>query len=171
MARLRALGTSEAVVLHSLFEEQIEVENRALDRSLSYGTESYAEAVSYLPDLYRHNLGPDGYLEHVRRAKKALSIPVIGSLNAVSTGGWVSFARRIQEADAVELNVSCIPTDPGLSAADVEQMYVDIVRDVRARVSIPVAVKLGHGPPRTRDHRRAHGRGPRRGLDARRGCR
>jgi dihydroorotate dehydrogenase (fumarate) len=135
-----------AVVLHSLFEEQIEVENRALHRSLSYGTESYAEAVSYFPDLYRHNLGPDGYLEHVRRAKKALSIPVIGSLNAMSTGAWVSFARLIQDAgaDALELNMSYVPTDPALTAADVEQMYVDLVRDVRARVSIPLAIKLGH---------------------------
>jgi dihydroorotate dehydrogenase (fumarate) len=135
-----------AVVLHSLFEEQIEVESRALDRSLSYGSESYAEAVSYFPDLYRHNLGPDGYLEHVRRAKKALSIPVIGSLNAVSTGGWVSFARLIQEAgaDALELNMSYVPTDPDLAAGDVERMYVDLVRDVRAHVSIPIAIKLGH---------------------------
>jgi dihydroorotate dehydrogenase (fumarate) len=135
-----------AIVLHSLFEEQIEVETRALHRSLSYGTESYAEAVSYFPDLYRHNLGPDGYLEHVRKAKKAVSIPIIGSLNAVSTGGWVSFARLIQEAgaDALELNMSYIPTDSALSAADVEQMYVDLVRDVRARVSIPLAIKLGH---------------------------
>ena len=135
-----------AVVLHSLFEEQIEVENRALDRALSYGTESYAEALSYFPDLYRHNLGPDGYVEHVRRAKRALSIPVIGSLNAVSTGGWVSFARLIQEAgaDALELNVSYVPTDPDRLAGDVEQMYVDLVRDVRAHVSIPLAVKLGH---------------------------
>jgi dihydroorotate dehydrogenase (fumarate) len=135
-----------AVVLHSLFEEQIEVENRALDRSLSYGTESYAEALSYFPDLYRHNLGPDGYLEHVRRAKKALGIPVVGSLNAVSRGGWVSFARLIQEAgaDALELNVSYVPTDPRLAAGDVEQLYVDLVRDVRAHVTIPLAVKLGH---------------------------
>jgi dihydroorotate dehydrogenase (fumarate) len=135
-----------AVVLHSLFEEQIEVESRSLDRALSYGTESYAEALSYLPDLYRYNLGPDGYLEHVRRAKRALSIPVIGSLNAVSTGGWVSFARLIQEAgaDGLELNVSYVPTDPSLTAAEVEQMYVDLVRDVRAHVSIPLAVKLGH---------------------------
>jgi dihydroorotate dehydrogenase (fumarate) len=135
-----------AVVLHSLFEEQIEVESRVLDRSLSYGSESYAEAVSYFPDLYRHNLGPDGYLEHVRRAKKALGIPVIGSLNAMSTGGWVSFARLIQEAgaDALELNMSYIPTDPDLTAGDVEQMYVDLVHDVRAHVSVPIAIKLGH---------------------------
>jgi dihydroorotate dehydrogenase (fumarate) len=135
-----------AIVLHSLFEEQIEVEIRALHQSLSYGTESYAEALSYFPDLYRHNLGPDGYLEHVRKAKKAVSIPIIGSLNAVSTGGWVAFARLIQEAgaDALELNMSYIPTDPALGAADVEQMYVDLVRDVRAHVSIPLAIKLGH---------------------------
>ena len=143
LRRMQDAGAG-AVVLHSLFEEQIEVENRALDRSLSYGTDSYAEALSYFPDLYRHNLGPDGYLEHVRRAKRALSIPVIGSLNAMSTGGWVSFARLIQEAGALELNVSYVPTDPDRSAADVEQMYVDLVRDVRAHVSIPLAVKLGH---------------------------
>jgi dihydroorotate dehydrogenase (fumarate) len=135
-----------AVVLHSLFEEQIEVESRTLDHALTYGTESYAEALSYLPGLYRYNLGPDGYLEHVRGAKKALSIPVIGSLNAVSTGGWVSFARLIQQAgaDALELNMSYVPTDPDLAAADVEQMYVDLVRDVRAHVTIPLAIKLGH---------------------------
>jgi dihydroorotate dehydrogenase (fumarate) len=145
LRRMQDAGAG-AVVLHSLFEEQIEVETRSLDRALSYGTESYAEALSYFPDLYRHNLGPDGYLEHVRRAKKALTIPVIGSLNAVSTGGWVSFARLIQEAgaDALELNVSFVPTDPDLSAADVERTYVDLVRDVRAHVSIPLAVKLGH---------------------------
>jgi dihydroorotate dehydrogenase (fumarate) len=145
LRRMQDAGAG-AVVLHSLFEEQIEVEHRALDRSLTYGTESYAEALSYFPDLYRHNLGPDGYLEHVRRAKKALSIPVIGSLNAVSPGGWVAFARLIQEAgaDALELNVSYVPTDPTLSAAEVEQTYVSLVRDVRAQVSIPLAVKLGH---------------------------
>jgi dihydroorotate dehydrogenase (fumarate) len=145
LRRMQDAGAG-AVVLHSLFEEQIEVEHRALDRSLSYGSESYAEAVSYFPNLYRHNLGPDGYLEHVRRAKRALSIPVIGSLNAVSTGGWVSFARLIEEAgaDALELNVSFVPTDPDRPAAGVEQVYVDLVRDVRAHVSIPLAVKLGH---------------------------
>lgn len=145
LRRMQDAGAG-AVVLPSLFEEQIEVERRTLDRALSYGSESYAEAVSYFPDLYRYNLGPDGYLEHVRRAKQALSIPVIGSLNAVSTGGWVSFARLIEEAgaDALELNVSYIPTDAALAAADVERLYVDLVHDVRAHVSIPLAVKLGH---------------------------
>lgn len=135
-----------AVVLHSLFEEQIDVESHHLDRYLEYGTESYAESLSYLPDLATYNLGPDGYLEHVRRAKAAVSIPIIGSLNGTSSGGWVDFARQIQNAgaDALELNVYYVPTDPDLAGADVEQMYVDLVRDVRASVSIPIAVKLGH---------------------------
>jgi dihydroorotate dehydrogenase (fumarate) len=135
-----------AVVLHSLFEEQIDLESQHLDRYLSHGTESYAESLSYFPDLHAYNLGPDGYLEHVRRAKEAVRIPVVGSLNGVSTGGWIRYARRIEEAgaDALELNVSYVPTDPALTGAEVERMYVDLVRDVRASVSIPVAVKLGH---------------------------
>jgi dihydroorotate dehydrogenase (fumarate) len=135
-----------AVVLHSLFEEQIELEAHHLDRHLSGGSESHAEATSYIPDLHDYNLGPEGYLEHIRRAKAAVGIPVIGSLNGVSTGGWTSFARTIEQAgaDALELNVFHVPTDPALAAADVEQRYVDLVREVRGSVSIPVAVKLGH---------------------------
>ncbi len=135
-----------AVVLHSLFEEQIDVEGEQLDRYLSHGTESYAESLSYFPDLQGYNLGPDGYLEHVRRAKAAVGIPVVGSLNGVSTGGWIRYAKKIEEAgaDALELNVYYVPTDGALTGAEVEQMYVDLVRDVKASVSIPVAVKLGH---------------------------
>lgn len=135
-----------AVVLHSLFEEQIDVESQQLDRYLSQGTESFAESLSYFPDLTRYNLGPDGYLDHVRRVKAAVEIPIIGSLNGVSTGGWIRYARMIQEAgaDALELNVYYIPTDPAMSGTQVEQMYVDLVRDVKATVKIPVAVKLGH---------------------------
>jgi dihydroorotate dehydrogenase (fumarate) len=135
-----------AVVLHSLFEEQIDVESHHLDRYLSHGAESYAESISYFPDLHDYNLGPDGYVEHVRRAKAAVDIPVIGSLNGVSTGGWVRFARKIEQAgaDALELNIFYVPTDPTLTGAEVEQMYVDLVRDVKQSVSIPVAVKLGH---------------------------
>jgi dihydroorotate dehydrogenase (fumarate) len=93
-----------------------------------------------------YNLGPDGYLEHIRRAKFVADIPIIGSLNGSSTSGWISYAKKIQEAgaDALELNLYYIPTDPDLSGAQVEQMYVDLVRDVKASVSIPVAVKLGH---------------------------
>lgn len=135
-----------AVVLHSLFEEQIDLESYHLDRYLSHGTESYAESVSYFPDMHDYNLGPEGYLEHVRRAKEAVRIPVIGSLNGVSTGGWTRYAKKIEEAgaDALELNVFYVPTDPALTGAEVEQMYVDLVRDVKGSVSIPVAVKLGH---------------------------
>jgi dihydroorotate dehydrogenase (fumarate) len=145
---LRAMedAGAAAVVLHSLFEEQLDVESLHLDRCLSHGAESYAEALDYFPDLQSYNLGPDGYLEHIRRAKAALSIPLIGSLNGVSPGGWTGFARQIQQAgaDALELNVFYVPTDPALTGAEVETMYVDLVREVRAAVTIPVAVKLGH---------------------------
>jgi dihydroorotate dehydrogenase (fumarate) len=135
-----------AVVLHSLFEEQITLESQQLDQHLSHGTESFAESLTYFPDMRDYNLGPDAYLDHVRRAKAAVGIPVIGSLNGVSTGGWISYAKKIQQAgaDALELNVYYIPTDPALTSAEVEQMYVDLVRDVTRSVGIPVAVKLGH---------------------------
>jgi len=135
-----------AVVLHSLFEEQITLESHHLDRYLSQGSESFAESLTYFPDMTAYNLGPDGYLEHVRRARAAVGIPIIGSLNGVSTGGWIRYARKIEEAgaDALELNVYYIPTDPEMTGADVERVYVDLVRDVSASVSIPVAVKLGH---------------------------
>jgi dihydroorotate dehydrogenase (fumarate) len=135
-----------AVVLHSLFEEQITLESDYLDRHLSGGTESFAESLTYFPDMHSYNLGPDAYLEHIRKVKAVVRIPVIGSLNGVSTGGWTSYARKIQEAgaDALELNIYYVPTDPALTATQVEDMYVNLVREVRASVSIPVAVKLGH---------------------------
>ncbi|MGE5849714.1 MAG: dihydroorotate dehydrogenase-like protein [Candidatus Methylomirabilota bacterium] len=135
-----------AVVMHSLFEEQINLESHELDRYLSHGTESFAESLTYFPDLTDYNLGPDEYVEHLRRAKAAVGIPVIGSLNGVSTGGWIRYAKLIQEAgaDALELNVYYIPTDPELTSAQVEQMYLDLIRDVKATLKIPVAVKLGH---------------------------
>jgi dihydroorotate dehydrogenase (fumarate) len=135
-----------AVVLHSLFEEQITVESSQLDRYLSHGAESYAEAVSYFPDMQSYRIGPDAYLEHIRRAKAAVRIPVIGSLNGISSGGWISYARKIEEAgaDALELNVYYIPTDPDMTAEEVERRYVDLVRDVKVSVGIPVAIKLGH---------------------------
>jgi dihydroorotate dehydrogenase (fumarate) len=145
LRRMEDAGAA-AVVLHSLFEEQITRESHHLDRHLSHGSESYAEALSYFPDIGQYRFGPDAYLEHVRRAKAALAIPVIGSLNGVSSGGWIEFARGIEEAgaDALELNVCFIPTAPTLSGAEVEQMYVDLVGDVKRSVRIPVAVKLGH---------------------------
>jgi dihydroorotate dehydrogenase (fumarate) len=143
--RLEDAGAA-AVVLHSLFEEQISLESHHLDRYLSFGTESFAESLTYFPDMGSYNLGPEAYLEHVHRAKQAVGIPIIGSLNGVSSGGWVSYARKIQEAgaDALELNIYYIPTDPRMTGTQVEQMYVDLVREVKAGVSIPVAVKLGH---------------------------
>ncbi len=133
-----------AIVLHSLFEEQLTLESQTLDRFLSQGTESFAESLSYFPDMGQYNLGPDGYLEHLRKVKAAVAVPVIGSLNGVSTGGWISYAKKIQEAgaDALELNVYYLPTNPDLSGAQVEQMYCDLVRDVKAGLKIPVAVKL-----------------------------
>ena len=106
-----------AVVLHSLFEEQLDVESTHLDRYLTQGAESYAEALDYFPDLTKYNLGPDGYLEHVRRAKEAVGILIIGSLNGVSTGRWIEFAKKIEQAgaDALSLNVYYLPTDPQLT--------------------------------------------------------
>jgi dihydroorotate dehydrogenase (fumarate) len=142
--RLEDAGAA-AIVLPSLFEEQLMIESHDLDHHLSHGTESFAEALSYFPDVGAYRLGPDGYLEHVRRAKAAVGIPVIGSLNGVSSGGWIEYARLIQDAgaDALELNVYFIPTDPSVDGASVERMYEELVRDVRASVRIPVAVKLG----------------------------
>lgn len=135
-----------AVVMFSLFEEQIEHESLELHHYLSYGAESFAEATTYFPDVETYNLGPDAYLEHIRKAKEALSIPIIGSLNGVSTGGWTRYAKMIEQAgaDALELNVYYIATDPATSGADVEQMYVDLAREVKASVKIPIAIKLGH---------------------------
>jgi dihydroorotate dehydrogenase (fumarate) len=136
---------ASAVVLHSLFEEQLTVEGRELDHFLTHGTDSFAEALSYYPDLGNYKLGPDAYLEHIRKAKAAVKIPIVGSLNGVSSGGWISYAKKIEQAgaDGLELNVYFIPTDPDMSSAQVEQMYADLVRDVRASVKVPVAVKLG----------------------------
>jgi dihydroorotate dehydrogenase (fumarate) len=143
LRRMEDAGAS-AIVLHSLFEEQLVADSHTLDRFLTQGSESFAEALTYFPDMLGYNLGPDGYLEHIRQAKAAVNIPVIGSLNGVSTGGWISFAKKIEQAgaDALELNVYYIPTDPALTGAQVEQMYVDLVRDIRATVKIPLTVKL-----------------------------
>jgi dihydroorotate dehydrogenase (fumarate) len=135
-----------AVVLHSLFEEQLTAESHDLDRCLSRHEYNFAEASGYFPEMTSYNLGPDAYLEHLRRAKAAVGIPIIASLNGVSSGGWIDFARRIQDAgaDALELNAYFLPTDPLLTGAEVEAMYVDLVRDVSLSVTLPLAVKLSH---------------------------
>jgi dihydroorotate dehydrogenase (fumarate) len=145
LKRMEDNGTS-AVVMYSLFEEQITHESRELDHYLTWGAESYAEAQTYFPDLGQYNLGPDEYVEHLAKAKEILSVPVIGSLNGVSPGGWVRYARLIEEAgaDALELNIYFLPTDLYMTGADVEHQYVELLREVKANVRIPVAVKLGH---------------------------
>jgi dihydroorotate dehydrogenase (fumarate) len=134
-----------AIVLPSLFEEQIQVESNALDQFLHQGTESFAESLTYFPDMTGYNLGPEGYLEHLRRAKQAVNIPIIGSLNGSSKGGWVDYAKKIEDAgaDALELNIYLIATDPDMTAGQVEQVYVDLLAQVWASVRIPVAVKIG----------------------------
>lgn len=124
-----------AVVLPSLFEEQLELESNALDDDLWRGAESYPEAQSLLPDLQDYNLGPDGYLDLIEGAKAAVDIPVIASLNGVSPGGWAEYARRMEEAgaDAIELNIYSISAEPAAGAAEVEKGYVDLVRQIKTR--------------------------------------
>ena len=135
-----------AVVLHSLFEEEIRHAERELDHYLTYGAENFAEAAGFFPDLEQYNRGPEGYLDHMRRVKAAVSIPVIGSLNGVSTGGWIDYATEIQDAgaDALELNMYYIAAEPSQSSTDVEEMYLDLVRQIKANLHIPIAIKLGH---------------------------
>ncbi len=133
-----------AVVLYSLFEEQIAAQRHDLHHHLTQGTESYAEALTYFPEPPVFNLGPEGYLEHIRRAKSAVGVPIIASLNGASIGGWTDYAQQIEQAgaDGLELNVYYIPTDMALTGAAVETTYLDILHAVKAVVSIPVAVKL-----------------------------
>jgi dihydroorotate dehydrogenase (fumarate) len=141
--RLEEAGAG-AVVVYSLFEEQITHDTLELDHYLELGTHSYAESLSYFPDLDHYNLGPESYLEHLHRIKASITIPVIGSLNGVSSGGWVEYARRMEEAgaDALELNIYYLPTSLDLSGAELEASYLELVQCVCEQVTIPVAVKL-----------------------------
>lgn len=141
--RMEAAGLS-AIVLHSLFEEQINFESNELDHFLNLGTESFTEAMTHFPDLQNYNMGPELYLELIRKARESVQIPVIASLNGISSGGWVEYARKIEQAgaSALELNLYYLPTDPNLSGAELEEEYVRLVGDVRAKVRIPLAVKL-----------------------------
>jgi dihydroorotate dehydrogenase (fumarate) len=141
--RLEDAGAS-AVVLYSLFEEQLRLESLELDHRLAEHTESFAESRSFFPQATEFHLGPEGYLEHIRKAKEAVRIPIIASLNGTTVGGWTRYAREIQQAgaDALECNIYFIPTDPNLSAAQVEQTYIEILSAVKSSVTIPVAVKL-----------------------------
>jgi len=143
MKRLEDGGVA-AIVMFSLFEEQIRHDNEAFSHLMESGTLSFAESLSYFPQTDAYDVGPDSYLELVRRAAEDLDIPVIASLNCVTSEGWVQYARQLQEAGAagLELNIYGVHADLGLSGEQVEQGYIDILKTVKANVSIPVALKL-----------------------------
>ena len=141
--RLSDAGAA-AIVLYSLFEEQLRQDRLELNEHLQNGTDSFAEALSYFPEPDEFRLGPEEYLKHIAAAKKAVNIPIIASLNASSNGGWTSYAKQIQQAgaDALELNIYYIPTSLELTGTEVELTYLDILKAVKAEVTIPIAVKL-----------------------------
>jgi dihydroorotate dehydrogenase (fumarate) len=143
MHRLEDAGAS-AIVMHSLFEEQITHESDELDHYKTYGTESFAEALSYFPDTGDYHLGPEEYLELVAKAANKLEIPIIASLNGVTPCGWTNYAKKMVEAgaSALELNVYYIPTDGTLSGVEVENRYADMVKQMRSTVKIPLSIKL-----------------------------
>jgi dihydroorotate dehydrogenase (fumarate) len=141
--KLEEAGVS-AIVMYSLFEEQIIHESLELDHYLSRGTDSFPEALSYLPDGGLYAIRPEKYLNQVAGLKKVLNIPVIGSLNGVSKGGWTNYARKIEEAgaDALELNMYYLATDPDMTSADIENMQVELVAEIKSAITIPLAVKI-----------------------------
>jgi dihydroorotate dehydrogenase (fumarate) len=141
--RLEDAGVA-AVVMYSLFEEQIGFDSYYLDYHLTQGTNSYAESISYFPDMQSYNVGPDQYVNLIRRAKETVDIPVIGSLNGASVGGWTDYAALIEDAgaDALELNIYYVPTNTEICGIEVEALYLDILSAVKQTVTIPVAVKL-----------------------------
>jgi len=143
ICRLEEAGAA-AVVMYSLFEEQITFDSYYLDFHLTQGTNNYAESVSYFPDMEHYNVGPDEYLNLIRQAKQAVDIPIIGSLNGTSLGGWTDYATLIEDAgaDALELNIYYLPTSPEITGGEVESLYLDVLSAVKSVVSIPVAVKL-----------------------------
>ncbi len=141
--RLEDAGAS-AVVLYSLFEEQLQQETFELEHHLAEGTNSFSEAASFFPQPDEFRMGPEGYLNHISHAKKAVTVPIIASLNGATAGNWTRYANLIEQAgaDALECNIYSIPTDPDLSSDTVEQQYLDILKAVKSAVTIPVAVKL-----------------------------
>jgi dihydroorotate dehydrogenase (fumarate) len=141
--RMEDAGAS-AIVLMSLFEEQLELESKALDEDLSRGTESFAESLGYLPDMDDYRMTQEVYLEHLRRAKEAVKIPILASLNGATTGGWVRFAKAMEQggADAIELNTYALATDRSQTSAELEMQLLDLVAAVTEAVKVPVAVKL-----------------------------
>jgi dihydroorotate dehydrogenase (fumarate) len=149
--KLEEMGIS-AIVMYSLFEEQIIRESLELDHYLSRGADSSPEASSYLPDGGLYGVSPEKYLNQVAGLKKALKIPVIGSLNGFSKGGWTNYARRIQEAgaDALELNMYYLAADPDVSSSDIENMQVDLVAEIKSAITIPLAVRSAHSYVRSK---------------------
>jgi dihydroorotate dehydrogenase (fumarate) len=144
LRRMEDAGAA-AIVLHSLFEEQINIESNELDKSLWSSTDVSAEAMSFFPNMENYNIGPEGYLEHIRKAKQAVSLPVFASLNGVSEGGWVKYAKLMEEAgaDGVELNIYFLATNGQHDSAAVEDQYVELVRAVKAQLKVPLTVKIG----------------------------
>ena len=143
--RLLEDAGAAAIVLFSLFEEQIQHDEVEAQAVYEHGADSFAEALSYFPEMEDYRSGPDSYLEHIEEAKKALSIPVIGSINGTSQGGWIRYAKLMEEAgaDAVELNIYFVAADISMTSAEVEAKYTDLVAAVKESVSIPLAVKIG----------------------------
>ncbi len=141
--RLEDSGAS-AVVLHSLFEEQLRQESLTIEHDLEAGTESFAESLTYFPHPVEFHSGPEGYLKHIRKAKAAVNIPIIASLNGATLGGWTQFAKQVEQAgaDAIECNIYFLPTSLDQTGPQVEKVYIDILRAVKDAVHIPVAVKL-----------------------------
>jgi len=141
--RLEDAGIA-AVVMYSLFEEQITHESHALDYFLSRGTESFAEALTYFPEMENYNVGPESYLDLISKIKAHVDIPIIGSLNGISSGGWVDYARKIEQAgaDALELNIYYIPTETTITSNELENAQIELVKDVKNQLRIPLAVKL-----------------------------
>lgn len=142
--RMEEYGAS-AVVLHSLFEEQITLLSHELDSNLTQGSESFAEAITYFPDVGEFRMGPDSYLEHINKTKNSVKIPIIGSLNGISKGGWVEYAKKMEQAgaDALELNIYFIPTDPQMTDEYLLNMYIDLIKSIKSEINIPLAVKIG----------------------------
>ena len=133
-----------AVVLHSLFEEQVILQEKELNYALTQQTESYAESLSYLPDINDYRFAPDEYVDYIAKVKKAVDIPIIGSLNGISNSGWISYGKKIEEAgaDALELNIYYLPTTKSSLCQEIEQIYLDLIKSLRQNITIPIAVKL-----------------------------
>ena len=133
-----------AIVLHSLFEEQVILQEKELNYALTQQTESYAESLSYLPDINDYHFAPDEYVDYIAKVKKAVDIPIIGSLNGISNSGWIRYGKKIEEAgaDALELNIYYLPTTKTSSCQEIEQIYLDLVKRLRQNITIPIAVKL-----------------------------